>query len=102
MTKKADTKESGTVALDFPIKRGDELIESVHVRKPNAGELRGVALLDLINMDTAALIKVLPRVTRPTLTEAELNKADCADLFQLGTEVVGFLVPKRAKDATEG
>ncbi|WP_225775899.1 phage tail assembly protein [Pseudomonas sp. Marseille-Q5115] len=83
-----------TVTLDTPIVRGDSTINSIDVRKPQAGELRGVNLTDVLQLDVNALIKVLPRVTTPTLTDQELRRMDPADFMQLGNEMSGFLLPK--------
>ncbi|GGY03713.1 phage tail assembly protein [Paludibacterium paludis] len=85
------------ITLDEPITRGDQKISAVTLRKPGAGELRGVSLIDLMQMDVASLIKVVPRISTPTLTEQEVSRLDPADLVQLGTEVSGFLLPKRVK-----
>lgn len=90
----------GVVTLDTPIKHGEQEIDSVEVRKPASGELRGVALTDLLRMDVAALSKVLPRVTTPTLTEQDVARMDPADLVQLGTEVAGFLLTKAERAAS--
>lgn len=83
-----------SITLDTPIQRGTETITAVTLRKPAAGELRGVALTDLLQMDVTALQKVLPRITQPTLTAADVAGMDPADLLQIGTEVSGFLLPK--------
>lgn len=88
-----------TIILDTPIKRGDDTINSVEVRKPVSGELRGCNLTDLLQMDVVALTKVLPRITTPTLTDQEVARMDPADLLQMGTEVSGFLLPNRMKPA---
>jgi len=88
-----------TITLEQPIQRGDSQIASVEVRKPNAGELRGANLTDLLQMDVNALHKVLPRVTTPPLTEHDVAQLDPADLLQLGSAVAGFLLPKAAKQA---
>lgn len=85
------------ITLDEPLKRGEQTITSVTVRKPASGELRGVALSDLLNLEVNALIKVLPRVTSPSLTEQEVARLDPADLVQLGSKVAGFLLPKSVK-----
>lgn len=87
-----------TVTLDTPIKRGDESISTIVVRKPGAGELRGLSLVDLIRMEVAALHVVLPRITTPTLTTADVSKLDPADLMQLGTKVSSFLLTRSAKE----
>lgn len=85
---------SKPVVLDTVIARGETTITSVELRKPNAGELRGISLSDLLNMDVVALQKVIPRISKPMLTEADIQQMDPADLLQLGTEVASFLLPK--------
>lgn len=86
------------VELDTPLQRGKQTVTAITVRKPLAGALRGVTLMDVMQMDVQALTKVLPRITDPALTEAELRNMDPADLVQLGTVVSGFLVAKRFKE----
>lgn len=85
-----------TITLETPIKRGDTTITEVTLTKPNAGALRGVALLPMLQMDVNALAMVLPRITSPTLTQPEVLAMDPADLMQFATEVTGFLLPKNA------
>lgn len=84
------------IILDTPIKRGESEITELALRKPAAGELRGVTLTDLLQMDVAALTKVVPRISEPALTEAEVARMDPADLVQIGGVVTGFLLPKSA------
>lgn len=82
------------ITLDEPIQRGDTTITDITVRRPKAGELRGVSLIDIGNMNVTALQQVLPRITNPTLTAQEVANLDPADLVQLGLEVAYFLVRK--------
>lgn len=86
------------VDLDQPIKRGEQTISKIQVRKPGSGELRGCSLIDLMRMDVSALHVVLPRITTPTLTQHDVSRLDPADLTQLGTAVTSFLLPKSAKE----
>lgn len=86
------------ITLEAPLQRGEQTITAITLRKPSAGELRGLSLVNLIQMEVSALTTVLPRITTPVLTTEEINRLDLADLMQLGTEVAGFLVPKSAKD----
>jgi hypothetical protein len=88
--------ETRSITLDTPIVRGETGIASVAIRKPRAGELRGVTLTDLLQMDVTALTRVLPRITEPALTEHEVSGMDPADLTQMGTAVAGFLLPRAA------
>ena len=83
-----------TITLDEPIQRGDTVIATIQLRKPKAGELRGVSLVDVANLDVMALQKVLPRITQPILTTQDVNNLDLADLMALGAEVAYFLAKK--------
>ncbi|HDR9359262.1 TPA: phage tail assembly protein [Burkholderia vietnamiensis] len=84
------------ITLDTPIKRGEQEITEITLRKPAAGELRGTSLNALVNLDVDALGKVLPRISSPTLTEFDVQQLDPADLVQLGVAFASFLLPKRA------
>jgi hypothetical protein len=99
-TEQPDVKpltDDNTVILDTPIRRGTTCIDSITLRKPNSGELRGVSLAELLQIDVNSLVKVLPRISSPTLTSIEVTSMDPADLFALGTKVCGFLLQKSMK-----
>lgn len=85
------------ITLDTPIQRGQTMIETITLRKPSSGELRGVSLGDLLNLDVASLIKVLPRISTPTLNPQEAAAMDPADLVAIGSKVISFLLQKSAK-----
>lgn len=95
------TDTNKTITLDQPIKRGEQTITEITLRKPTAGELRGVPMMQLMQIDVAALAIVLPRITTPTLTTADVNGMDPADLMQAGLEVCTFLVPKAQLAASQ-
>ena len=63
-----------TVELDQPIRRGESELKSIQIRKPKAGELRGVSLSDLFDMKADAVLTMIPRVSSPTLTATEVNQ----------------------------
>ena len=88
---------TATVELDTPIKRNQEEVAKLTLRKPMAGELRGVSLADVINLDVDSITKVLPRISNPTVTEQEVREMDPADLTACGSEIAGFLLQKRLK-----
>lgn len=88
------------VPLDKPIIRGEQTITHVALRRPLAGELRGINLAALIReMDYGALEVLLPRVSTPTLTRADVANLDPADLAALAAEVILFFVPKAAMES---
>ena len=88
-----------TITLDTPIQRGSSAIAEVTLRKPNAGELRGLSLQRLHQADTDELLKLLPRITTPSLTPPECAQLDPADLSEAGGIVISFLLKKSVLDA---
>lgn len=83
-----------TVTLDSPIQRGGTTIDTLQLRKPRSGELRGLSLVDLGQLKVDSLTKVLPRITVPPLTEAEVGNMEPADLLACGAEIGSFLLQK--------
>lgn len=92
-TAATENENPNVVTLDTPLMRGEQKIEKVTLSKPNAGTLRGVALAALAQSDVDALIKVLPRMTYPALTEQEIIRLDASDLLSFAGKVIGFLSP---------
>lgn len=90
-----------TITLDTPLKRGEQTIESFEIRKPTSGDLRGVSLAELLQLQVTALAKVLPRITTPTLTEQDIYRLDPADLIDAATEVTSFLLKKAQRQELE-
>jgi hypothetical protein len=91
----SDQQTSAAVILDYPLRRGEGHIETVSLRRPLSGELRGLSLTGVLQMDVDALTKLLPRITIPPLTEADVRSLDPSDLVQLGTATAGFFVARR-------
>ena len=89
--------DDNTVTLDTPIKRGKTTIDTITLRKPASGELRGVQLVELLNMDVTTLIKILPRITSPGITAPEAAGMDPADLLACGSKISGFLLQRSVK-----
>ena len=85
---------STTITLQTPLTRGETELKEVTLRKPGSGELRGINLTDLLQMNVNALHKVLPRISSPSLTEADVAKLDPADLTDMASEVAAFLLKK--------
>ncbi|PDO88614.1 phage tail assembly protein [Kosakonia sacchari] len=90
-------KNENVITLENPVKRGEQVIDKITLMKPNAGTLRGVSLASVANSDVDALIKVLPRVTAPSLTEQEVAALELPDLVALAGKVIGFLSPNSAQ-----
>ncbi|WP_263146266.1 phage tail assembly protein [Pseudomonas sp. RIT-PI-AD] len=97
MTDTTSPLADNTVTLDQPITRGDQVIEQLTLRKPAAGELRGIALAELLQLDVGAIVKLLPRITTPAITEHYARLMDPADLLDAGGKIAGFLLKKAAR-----
>lgn len=89
-----------SITLDQPIQHGEQTIPVLTLRKPKVGDLRGISLVEVAQMDAAALGKLLPRIATPVITDMDVRDMDIADLVQAGTVIAGFLLPKSAKEAS--
>jgi len=90
-----------TVELAEPLKRGDTTIDKLTLRKPKAGELRGLALSDVIGTDVATILKLVPRISEPKLTDDECHDLDPADLAEIGGTIRGFFMTKAERQIIE-
>lgn len=94
-----ETTDPNVIVLETPIQRGEQVIRSVRLRKPTAGDLRGIKLHDLAQMDVTALVTLLPRITQPLLTQHDAAKLEPADLLEVAHVMSAFFVPKASKES---
>ena len=97
----ANTPKRETVTLSDPIVRGDTKIEKIALRKPRAGETRGLSLQDILTTDITALLTLIPRISEPPLTADEADRLDPADLAEIGGTIRGFFMTAGEKKALE-
>jgi len=88
-----------SITLQTPVKRKNEEIASVALRRPKAGELRGLSLARIMQMDVSAIIALVPRISQPVLDEAEVAGLGPVDFAALAQEVVGFFFSEADKAA---
>ena len=90
---------SEPVTLSEKITRGSgdskQVIEKVKLRKPTAGELRGLRLVEVANADVDSMITLIPRLSEPALTEMDVTNMDPADFTEVSLAVVTFLEAKK-------
>lgn len=79
------------IELRKKLTEGKTEITSVKLMEPSAGSLRGLQLGPLVQMDVNSIIKLLPRITDPILTEDHVAELHPADLAMMGALVSGFL-----------
>lgn len=83
------------IELDEPIQRGDTQITQVTIRRPNAGEMRGLSMVNVVQMQVDALLTLIPRICEPVLMAQELKAMNPADFMQIGTVIAQYYVPKK-------
>ncbi len=81
------------ITLKNPISRGETEIKEIELTEPNAGALRGVRLTDLLNGDVDSVVKVLPRISKPSIQLHEIHKLSAVDLGQITGEIMDFFMP---------
>jgi hypothetical protein len=85
---------SQTITLDFPIKRGETEIKSITINRPKALQLMGLAYRDLISTQISAYVELLPRITMPPLTSAEVEELEAPDVAEIVGVIRDFFMTK--------
>lgn len=88
------TKAIETITFDTPIDQAGTKIKEVKLRKPKAGELRGMKLRDVLSMDVTSMIQLLPRITEPALAPATVDEMELNDFTTLSVVVTSFFAKK--------
>lgn len=78
------------VSLKKPVQHGESSINSVVVREPTESALRGLSLIDVLKLESAALTTLIPRITTPTLHANHTASLCAADRLKLGLAIQSF------------
>ncbi|WP_445115012.1 phage tail assembly protein [Acinetobacter sp. WZC-1] len=81
-----------TVDFDIGFKRGENMIKQVDVRKPKSRALRGLTVVNILQLDVDTLARLAPRITAPAMSENDVYELEPADLTKLCKTVIGFFV----------
>ncbi|CAM3691519.1 Phage tail protein E [Vibrio aerogenes CECT 7868] len=76
------------IALDTALDNGN--VTCIALRKPMPGDLRGLKLLDIIQMDAGAVAQLVPRIAMNNFTAQHFYQLDPADLLEVMTEIATF------------
>lgn len=91
-----------TITLAEPIARESGAnVTAITLRKPKAGELRGLTLANLVNSDAGSLITLLPRICEPFITDTEAANLSVEDFAEIGGTIVGFFMSATQKAMIE-
>lgn len=91
------SETSTSVTLGTPIPYGqDKTLAEITLRRPKAGDLRGIKLARLEEVDIDTITTLVPRIAITPVSPAQLAELDPADLVELAAAVVGFFAPAPA------
>lgn len=91
------TPETATITLNTPIPRESGPLETITLRKPKGGDLRGLGLQSLMQSDVNSIIAITPRIAQPFITEHEVANLEADDFAELAGAIFGFFMGARAK-----
>lgn len=80
-----------TVTLSRPIGTGEGAIKALTLRKPGPGELRGLQLGLLAAGDVGMLMKVIPRIAMPPVSETQVAGMELGDFTECYVVIQDFL-----------
>lgn len=80
------------VHLRRKINRTGGAIEELLLREFTGTSVTNISLYDLMRMEGGEIIKIVPRITEPPLTEPEAMMLGGPDLYEIGQEISAFLL----------
>lgn len=79
------------ITLSKPIGKGEGKTKEINLREPKAGELRGIAMIGVYQMDVETFDVLLPRITTPQITKQDITDMSMLDIGKLMGGVLNFL-----------
>ena len=79
-----------TIELTTPLVRGEDKLTSITLNKPKAGELRGLQLAQVLQLDVDKMNILIPRISE--LNERDMHNLEMDDYTALATGVLSFFV----------
>lgn len=89
-----------TLKLDEPVMIGEKEYTEITLKKPLAGNLRGISITQLQSGDTQQVMNFVSAVSDWPLPSVE--RLSLGDLNMINNIVLGFLFPKNLNDLVKG
>jgi hypothetical protein len=89
--------KSVSVTLAEPIKREGGDILWLTLSKPNAGNMRGLKVPDIVNGDVNTIIALLPRIATPQIGAHEAEALEAEDIGEIAGAIFGFFMTETDK-----
>lgn len=87
--------------LSHPIQREGGPISLLTLRKPKAGELRGLNIQSLMVGDVTSVITLLPRIAVPIITPHEASQLEAEDIAEAAGTIMLFFMTSAQKNLVE-
>jgi len=88
-----ERKESVTVTLKTPLANATgKPVESLTLRRPKAGDLRGISQVEILRMVPEPLCTLVGRISDPAFPPSLFWQMEAEDLMELSGAVAGFFV----------
>lgn len=78
------------IKLIKPLTFGETTIPELVLRRPTAGDLRGIKMQAIGELEVDTILKMAQRLSTTPLAPTTLDDLDPADLLVLGAEIAGF------------
>lgn len=79
-----------TVPFKVAIPYGDKELREITMRPPLAGDLRGIKLRAIHDMEWDAFAALVPRISTPHVSAGQLAALEAPDVMQVIEKVLGF------------
>lgn len=105
MTELAETAQPAPTAtvltLQHPIQREGGPIAALTLRKPKAGQLRGLNIQSLMVGDVTSVMTLLPRIASPIITPHEAAQLEAEDIAEAAGTIMLFFMTSAQKTVVE-
>lgn len=89
-----------TLTLSKPLTSGTDTVKELTLRRPTAGDLRGIKLQGIADMDVNTVLTLLPRLCTTPLAPSAVNDLDPADMMAVCEVLAGFFVASSTPSPT--
>jgi len=84
--------ETKTVTLSNAVTIDGKETRKIALRCPKTGELRGLMMASVLQMEAGAVMRLLSRITVPPMSEAQLADLPPVDFMEMTKAAIGFFV----------
>lgn len=89
-----NTSKPNKVTLQTPVTIDGKNITEITLRTPTVGELRGLSVASILQMEVSTLSTMFERITQPVLSPMQISKLDPADFTTMAVQTMLFFAPK--------